>query len=182
MDCEMVGVGEDGKDSILARVSIVNHFGHCVYDKYVKPTERVTDYRTKVSGIRPADIANGRLSSAVHELHVLLLRNFRVFDAMKHSIVIVSQAIIIVLCAMDCWILYPGGRWIMELRTAVLLNCRDQTVFTCRGIFCSFNISQITKWLFLGEDFKVVQNEVSELLKGRILVGHAIHNDLQVFG
>ena len=60
MDCEMIGVGEDGKDSILARVSIVNHFGHCVYDKYVKPTEKVTDYRTKVSGIRPANVLNGK--------------------------------------------------------------------------------------------------------------------------
>ena len=37
----------------------MNHFGHCVYDKYVKPREKVTDYRTAVSGIRPKDIANG---------------------------------------------------------------------------------------------------------------------------
>ena len=59
MDCEMVGVGEDGSDSILARVSIVNHFGHCIYDKFVKPTERVTDYRTKVSGVTPELAASG---------------------------------------------------------------------------------------------------------------------------
>jgi len=59
MDCEMVGVGFKGEESVLARVSIVNHFGHCVYDKYVKPREKVTDYRTHVSGIRPADIADG---------------------------------------------------------------------------------------------------------------------------
>uniref|UniRef100_A0A8C6ZWY1 Exonuclease domain-containing protein n=1 Tax=Nothoprocta perdicaria TaxID=30464 RepID=A0A8C6ZWY1_NOTPE len=51
MDCEMVGVGPKGEDSIVARVSIVNQFGKCVYDKYVKPTEEVTDYRTAVSGI-----------------------------------------------------------------------------------------------------------------------------------
>lgn len=89
MDCEMVGVGTDGEDSIVARVSIVNQFGKCIYDKYVKPTERVTDYRTEVSGIRPGDIKNG-------------------------------------------------------------------------------------------EDFKVVQREVSEILKGRILVGHAVHNDLKI--
>lgn len=59
MDCEMVGVGPEGEESMLARVSIVNYFGKCVYDKYVKPTEKVTDYRTAVSGIRPADIKNG---------------------------------------------------------------------------------------------------------------------------
>ncbi|KAM5145933.1 RNA exonuclease 4 [Mantella aurantiaca] len=89
MDCEMVGVGTDGEESILARVSIVNQFGKCIYDKFVKPTERVTDYRTEVSGIRPGDIKNG-------------------------------------------------------------------------------------------EQFKVVQKEVSEILKGRILVGHAVHNDLKI--
>ncbi|KAM9324235.1 RNA exonuclease 4 [Gastrophryne carolinensis] len=89
MDCEMVGVGNDGEESILARVSIVNQFGKCVYDKFVKPTERVTDYRTQVSGIRPQDIKGG-------------------------------------------------------------------------------------------EQFKVVQKEVSEILQGRILVGHAVHNDLKI--
>jgi len=89
MDCEMVGIGFKGEESMLARVSIVNHFGHCVYDKYVKPREKVTDYRTHVSGIRPDDIANG-------------------------------------------------------------------------------------------VDFKVVQQEVSDLLHGRVLVGHSIKNDLKV--
>uniref|UniRef100_A0A671QQU2 RNA exonuclease 4 n=1 Tax=Sinocyclocheilus anshuiensis TaxID=1608454 RepID=A0A671QQU2_9TELE len=89
MDCEMVGVGCDGEDSILARVSIVNHFGKCIYDKYIKPTEKVMDYRTAVSGIRPADIENG-------------------------------------------------------------------------------------------EDIKTVQKEVAQILEGRILVGHAIHNDLKI--
>lgn len=63
MDCEMVGVGPKGEDSIVARVSIVNQFGKCVYDKYVKPTEKVTDYRTAVSGIRPQNINTGTRDS-----------------------------------------------------------------------------------------------------------------------
>ena len=58
MDCEMVGVGPDGKDSIVARVSIINFYGDCVYDKYVKPTKKVTDFRTEISGIRPGDFKN----------------------------------------------------------------------------------------------------------------------------
>ncbi|XP_014798248.1 PREDICTED: RNA exonuclease 4 [Calidris pugnax] len=89
MDCEMVGVGPKGEDSIVARVSLVNQFGKCIYDKYVKPTEEVTDYRTAVSGIRPENISKG-------------------------------------------------------------------------------------------EDFKTVQKEVAEILNGRILVGHALRNDLKV--
>ncbi len=64
MDCEMVGVGPDGEESILARCSMVNQFGKCIYDKFVRPTERVTDYRTEVSGIRPDDIREGQWGSA----------------------------------------------------------------------------------------------------------------------
>ncbi|KAF1797894.1 ribonuclease H-like domain-containing protein [Mucor lusitanicus] len=53
IDCEMVGVGPDGTDSALARVSIVNYNGAVLLDCYVKPQEKVTDYRTHVSGIEP---------------------------------------------------------------------------------------------------------------------------------
>uniref|UniRef100_A0A0B7AGZ1 RNA exonuclease 4 n=1 Tax=Arion vulgaris TaxID=1028688 RepID=A0A0B7AGZ1_9EUPU len=89
MDCEMVGVGPTGEDSILARVSVVNHFGVCLYDKFALPQERVTDYRTYVSGVTAEHLATG-------------------------------------------------------------------------------------------EKFTKVQSEVSDLIKGRILVGHAVHNDLKV--
>jgi len=89
MDCEMVGVGTTGQDSILARVSIVNHFGHVLYDKFVAPREKVTDYRTEVSGVRPEDLVGA-------------------------------------------------------------------------------------------PEFKQVQTEVAELIKDRLLVGHAIHHDLKV--
>ena len=61
IDCEMVGVGIDGKDSMLARVSIVNSFGEAVYDKFVAPMQKVVDYRTEVSGIRPEDLVKGSL-------------------------------------------------------------------------------------------------------------------------
>jgi len=56
MDCEMVGIGVGGTDSMLARVSIVNVHGYLVYDTYVAPTEEVTDYRTAISGIRCENI------------------------------------------------------------------------------------------------------------------------------
>lgn len=92
IDCEMVGVGEDGRDSILARVSLVNQLNQCIYDKFVQPTEHVIDYRTHVSGVRADDLkkSNG------------------------------------------------------------------------------------------AEKFEVVQREVAEMIKDRILVGHAIHNDLKI--
>ncbi|OAE20237.1 hypothetical protein AXG93_3960s1280 [Marchantia polymorpha subsp. ruderalis] len=89
MDCEMVGVGVEGKRSALARVTLVNIYGNVVYDKHVRPQEFVTDFRTQVSGVRPRD-----------------------------------------------------------LRKA--------------------------------EDFWTVQKDVAELIKGKVLVGHALHNDLKI--
>lgn len=59
LDCEMVGVGFDGKRHMLARVSVVNSHGHAVYDSFVAPQEKVVDYRTSVSGIKPANLKNG---------------------------------------------------------------------------------------------------------------------------
>jgi RNA exonuclease 4 len=89
IDCEMVGVGPKGNESALARVSIVNYHGHVILDRIVKPKERITDYRTFVSGITP--------------------------EMMKDAI-----------------------------------------------------------------SFEKVQKEVADLIKDRILIGHAIHHDLKV--
>ncbi|KAJ2909360.1 3'-5' exonuclease [Coemansia aciculifera] len=67
IDCEMVGAGYKGSRSMLARVSVVNYYGHVVLDAFVKPVEPVTDYRTWVSGIRKSDLANGRPFKVVQE-------------------------------------------------------------------------------------------------------------------
>ena len=56
LDCEMVGCGVDCSRSLLARCSLVNYHGCVLYDSFVQPTEVVSDYRTHVSGIRPADL------------------------------------------------------------------------------------------------------------------------------
>ena len=61
MDCEMVGVGIDGKESSLARVSLVNFYGAIQMDEFVRQREKVVDYRTEHSGIRPKDLVRGTL-------------------------------------------------------------------------------------------------------------------------
>lgn len=58
IDCEMVGTGLKGRESALARCSIVSYQGDVVYDKYIKPTSPVTDYRTRWSGIRRQHLVN----------------------------------------------------------------------------------------------------------------------------
>ena len=108
----MVGVGIDGKESSLARVSIVNYHGAVQLDEFVRQKERVVDYRTEWSGIRPTDMVKGTLSSSVSSRNITI----------------------------------------------------EQYSFHC----------------ITAKSFEEVQKQVAALLKDRILVGHAVHNDLKV--
>jgi len=56
LDCEMVGIGADGKKSALARVSLVDWWGKTVLDTFVQVPTKVTDFRTFVSGVKPKHI------------------------------------------------------------------------------------------------------------------------------
>ena len=60
LDCEMVGVGPGGRKSVLARATIVDWDGNVVYDKFVRPHERVTDFRTFVSGVKAKHLKDSR--------------------------------------------------------------------------------------------------------------------------
>ena len=51
------GVANNTK-SALARVSIVDYYGNVILDKYVKPLEHVSDYRSWVSGHHLSNAAN----------------------------------------------------------------------------------------------------------------------------
>ncbi|KAK8104910.1 hypothetical protein PG999_008269 [Apiospora kogelbergensis] len=92
LDCEMVGTGPDGHGHALARASLVDFHGRQIYDSFVRPQERVTDWRTAITGITPkqmgqardfdevqqevADIIKGRIlvgHDLRHDLDVLLL-------------------------------------------------------------------------------------------------------------
>ena len=59
LNCEMVGVGINAAELSLARVGLVNYHGEVILDEYVKQRERVVDYRTRWSGIRPSDMIDG---------------------------------------------------------------------------------------------------------------------------
>lgn len=53
MDCEFVGgVEPEGKDHVLARISITNCYDHAILDEFVKPRKKVVDQKTHVSGIK----------------------------------------------------------------------------------------------------------------------------------
>ncbi|EFO19427.1 hypothetical protein LOAG_09067 [Loa loa] len=91
IDCEYVGVGMNGTDNMLARISIVNMEGQCIYDKYVKPRENITDYRTAVSGIRPINLVNAEPFHKVQsEVHKLLSGRIVVGHSLKNDFKVLS--------------------------------------------------------------------------------------------
>ena len=81
IDCEMVGVGPNGIQDALARVSIVNYYGNVLLDTFVSPMQRVTDWRTKYSGIRPAQLLN---SEGIPPVMVLIAA--KLFDLVQREV------------------------------------------------------------------------------------------------
>ncbi|KIR56096.1 RNA exonuclease 4 [Cryptococcus gattii Ru294] len=67
IDCEMVGVGPNGMENTLARVSIVNYHGAVILDTFVQPREPVTDYRTWISGVKQSDLLGAPQFEEVHK-------------------------------------------------------------------------------------------------------------------
>eukprot|EP01025_Chloroclados_australasicus_P033276 TRINITY_DN3388_c0_g1_i2.p1 TRINITY_DN3388_c0_g1~~TRINITY_DN3388_c0_g1_i2.p1 ORF type:complete len:487 (-),score=63.00 TRINITY_DN3388_c0_g1_i2:227-1687(-) len=75
LDCEMVGVGYLGGQSVVARVSVVNDLGGVLYDAYVQPKMKVTDFRTRYSGIRPSNLREAVTFEEMQEKVSNLLKN-----------------------------------------------------------------------------------------------------------
>ncbi|AAS52708.1 AER024Wp [Eremothecium gossypii ATCC 10895] len=87
MDCEFVGVGPDGKESVLARVSVVNYYGQEVLDLYVRPKEKVTDWRTWVSGITPAHMKQAvTLEEAQRRVAAMLKNRVLIGHGLHHDL------------------------------------------------------------------------------------------------
>ncbi|CAM9384696.1 unnamed protein product [Ectocarpus fasciculatus] len=69
----MVGVGPGGCRSALARCCLVDWDGNTIYDKHVTPNERVTDFRTFVSGVKANHLKGGlRLRQCQEEVAAIL--------------------------------------------------------------------------------------------------------------
>lgn len=52
LDTEMIGAGKNGEVDMIARISLANKYG-CIYDKHVRPSLRVTDYRKFANKVKP---------------------------------------------------------------------------------------------------------------------------------
>ena len=97
LDCEMVGV-ENNQSDALARVSIINYNGHVLMDKYVRPTKRITDFRSWVSGVHPWHLKeeNGAISfeKAKEESHRILKDKIIVGHSLAHDFRVLDLAMV----------------------------------------------------------------------------------------
>ncbi|KAJ0180037.1 hypothetical protein K1T71_004628 [Dendrolimus kikuchii] len=58
-DYKLVGVETVNSKNMVACVSVVNSYGICVYDTFIRPRWEVVDYRTETSGITPIKLERG---------------------------------------------------------------------------------------------------------------------------
>ncbi|RYP34638.1 hypothetical protein DL767_004198 [Monosporascus sp. MG133] len=87
LDCEMVGVGPEGRDSALARVTLVDFHGRQVYDSFVRPRERVTDWRTAITGLAQRHMRDAReFADVQREVAALLAGRVIVGHDIRHDL------------------------------------------------------------------------------------------------
>ncbi|CAM9599977.1 unnamed protein product [Phaeothamnion confervicola] len=89
LDCEMVGVGPDGKRSALAQCCLVDWDGRTIYNRYVRPELRVTDFRTFVSGVKARHLKDGSavsLAECQREVAALLKGKILVGHALSNDL------------------------------------------------------------------------------------------------
>ena len=86
LDCEMVGVGPEGLGHALARVSLVDYDGRVLLDSYVKPAERITDFRYEVTGITSTHLHKApSLHQILPRLHPLLEGKVLIGHALRND-------------------------------------------------------------------------------------------------
>lgn len=151
IDCEMVGTGPR-RLSELARCSIVSYDGDVIYDQFIKPSAKVTDYRTRWSGIRRADLINATpFAKARMEVRKpnFFKRLFTINDLLA------------------C---FQHVKCIRVIRRAVR---EAQTKMWGR-------IQQLQS--LQGTGFYLLVLQILKLIKGKVVIGHAVHNDFKVIG
>jgi RNA exonuclease 4 len=82
----------------------VNSFGNVVYDEYVRTVERIVDYRTRISGIRPKHMNKGRYVNIVNLWLYDILLLLRVTIYVGYATVLCHCSQRILGCA-------EGGSW-----------------------------------------------------------------------
>ncbi|QRW00242.1 nucleotide-binding frt1 [Ceratobasidium sp. AG-Ba] len=69
LSCLSVGAGSGGSVNMLARATVIDYWGNVIFDSFVEPTEKVTNYKTTSTGIEE------------HHLHGSESKPFKVVQA-----------------------------------------------------------------------------------------------------
>ncbi|EGG22606.1 RNA exonuclease 4 [Cavenderia fasciculata] len=77
IDCEMVEVIDDegARKSSLGSVCVINQYGNTIYKSFAKPDRRVSDFRTRWSGLTKAKIDSAPPAAQVQKAVAQLLRD-----------------------------------------------------------------------------------------------------------
>jgi RNA exonuclease 4 len=86
IDCEMVGVGPKGCRDAVARISIVDWDCHVLLDTFVRVNEKVTDFRTWISGIKPSDLKENTKAMPLNQCRDLVKELIKDKILLGHSI------------------------------------------------------------------------------------------------
>ena len=88
MDCEMVGIGQRGNTSSVARVTLVGWNGETLFDEFIRQDREVTDYRTFVSGITSEDLETAELTleECRKQISIILEGKVLVGHALKNDL------------------------------------------------------------------------------------------------
>ncbi|OII73975.1 uncharacterized protein cubi_02777 [Cryptosporidium ubiquitum] len=77
IDCEMVGCGENGHISVLGRIAVVDDKLKLLMDAFVKPSMRVTNFRTKWSGLTWDQLKFGESFESIQKKFLQIVEHYR---------------------------------------------------------------------------------------------------------
>lgn len=77
IDCEMVGCGENGHISVLGRIAVVDDKLKLLMDAFVKPNMKVTNFRTKWSGLTWDKLKYGESFDSIQKKFLQIVEHYR---------------------------------------------------------------------------------------------------------
>ncbi|KAH8741728.1 hypothetical protein FG386_001302 [Cryptosporidium ryanae] len=76
IDCEMVGCGDKGKTSVLGRIAVVSDRMELLMDAFVRPSQRITNFRTKWSGLTWSVLKNGESFEKIRNRFLQIVEHY----------------------------------------------------------------------------------------------------------
>jgi len=166
LDCEMVGTGASGKRSVLARACVVDWHGRILYDAFVQVRPRAVLARVLIGARATKGTGPGRGGWKPRSFVVLLFSvQKRSTPIEAHRRHITEHCFEVAGCNVHfkkCFALFQVGERVTDFRTE-FSGVRPRDLKSKAAV-----------------TFTEAAAAVAGHLKGKVLVGHALKNDLNV--